>query len=262
MRRGAEADLSDEQQRIASSGLKAMMPIGDESQDGSEPPRPFIDHVINELADAGLTDIGLVIGPEHDVVREYYAAQDLRRVSISFAVQDEPLGTADAVRSARDFVGGDRFVMVNSDNFYPAEAVRTLVAAPGTATVGFDAAAMVAQSNIPADRIAAFAIVEADADGHLVDLHEKPSPEVVERFGEHALVSMNCFLFGPSIIEACDTIEPSARGEYEITDAIRHLVAAGEQVTVVPAAVGVLDMSGRTDVPLVAAALGSRHVDL
>lgn len=260
MRRDADAHLSGEQQRVASLGLKAMMPIGDDDPN-AEPARPFVDHVINELADAGLTDICLVIGPEHDVVRDYYAAQTLQRVRISFAVQDEPLGTADAVRSARDFVSDDRFVVVNADNFYPAEALRALVAAPGTAMVGFDAAAMVAQSNIPADRIAAFAIIESDAAGHLVDLHEKPSPEVVARFGAHARVSMNCFLLGPSIIAACDTIKPSPRGEYEITDAVR-LVAETEPVTVVPAAVGVLDMSGRTDVPLVAAALAERHVRL
>lgn len=260
MRRAAGVTLDDRQQRAADLGLKAMMPVGEDGPDGAA--RPFVDHVISELADAGLTDICLVIGPEHGLVRDYYAAQQLERVRISFAVQAEALGTADAVRAAREFAGGERFVMINADNFYPAEAVRALVRAPGTATVGFDAAAMIEKSNIPAERIAAFAILHTDDDGHLIDLIEKPAPEVVERFGPHARISMNCFLFGPSIFTACDAIGPSARGEYEIVDAVRWLISSGEPVTVVPAAEGVLDMSGRTDVPLVAAALARRAMSL
>lgn len=260
MRRAAGVTLDDRQQRAADLGLKAMMPVGEDGPDGAA--RPFVDHVISELADAGLTDICLVIGPEHGLVRDYYAAQQLERVRISFAGQAEALGTADAVRAAREFAGGERFVMINADNFYPAEAVRALVRAPGTATVGFDAAAMIEKSNIPAERIAAFAILHTDDDGHLIDLIEKPAPEVVERFGPHARISMNCFLFGPSIFTACDAIGPSARGEYEIVDAVRWLISSGEPVTVVPAAEGVLDMSGRTDVPLVAAALARRAMSL
>ncbi|MBB1514865.1 nucleotidyltransferase family protein [Tessaracoccus sp. MC1679] len=263
MRRAADVDLDEDQRRAAELGLKAMMPVGlGDTSGGGQPAHPFLDHVISELADAGLTDICLVIGPEHDLVRDYYATLDLSRVRISFAVQVEALGTADAVRAARGFAGGDRFVMVNADNFYPADAVRALRRAPGTATVGFDAAAMVSRSNIPADRIAAFAILDTDAEGYLVDLIEKPPADVVARFGPHARISMNCFLFGASIFNACDAIRPSARGEYEIVDAVRWLIAAGEPVTVVPVAEGVLDMSGRTDVPLVAAALASRPVRL
>ncbi|MHA6512951.1 nucleotidyltransferase family protein [Tessaracoccus sp. Z1128] len=264
MRRAADVTLDEDQQKAADLGLKAMMPVGHGDPDGSGGPaaRPFIDHVISELADAGLTDICLVIGPEHGLVREYYATQQLQRVRISFAVQTEALGTADAVRAAREFAGDDRFVMVNADNFYPADALRALVTAPGTAAVGFDAAAMIEKSNIPTDRIAAFAILHADTEGHLIDLIEKPTPDVVERFGPHARISMNCFLFGPSIFTACDAIGPSSRGEYEIVDAVRWLVSAGEPVTVVPVAEGVLDMSGRTDVPLVAAALARRSVTL
>lgn len=169
--------------------------------------------MISELTDAGLTDICLVIGPEHDLVRDYCSTLDLSRVRISFAVQLEALGTADAFRVARAFAAGERFVVVNADNFYPAEALRALLRAPGTATVGFDAAAMVGRSNIPADRIAAFAILDTDAEGRLVDLIEKPSADVVARIGPHARISMNCFLFGPGIFDACDSIPPLARGE-------------------------------------------------
>ncbi|WP_420176409.1 nucleotidyltransferase family protein [Luteococcus sp. OSA5] len=255
LRRQADAQLDQEQQRIAALGLKAMMPLGSSG-------RPFIEHVITELADAGLTEVCLVIGPEHDLVREHFAGLHTERVTISFAVQQEALGTADAVAAARDFVGADRFVVVNSDNHYPVGALRRLVAAPGAATLGFDAAELVARSNIPAERVAAFAILQTDEQSHLVEMLEKPTPEQVAEHGPHALVSMNCFLFGPSIFDACDSIERSVRGEFEIVDAVRHLVRAGEPVTVVPVAEGVLDMSGRADVAAVETALAGREVRL
>ena len=256
LRAATDARLSAEQQAVAATGVKAMMPVGE--QDG----RPFVDHVVHELAEAGIDEVCLVIGPEHQQVRERFAALPTRRVRFSFAVQDRPLGTADAVAAARDFAGTDRFVVINSDNHYPAPAVRALLQAPGTATLGFDAQALVAHSNIPADRVAAFAVLDVDADGHLVDLVEKPTAEQLARHGAHALVSMNCFCFGPSIFDACAAIRPSARGELEIVDAVRHLVAAGEPVTVVPVAQGVLDLSGRGDVADVAARLAGSDVEL
>lgn len=255
LRQQATAELSQEQQRIAALGVKAMMPLGAQG-------RPFVEHVISALADAGLTEVCLVIGPEHGLVREHFAALDTSRVTISFAVQDEPLGTADAVAAAKDFAGDERFVVVNSDNHYPAACLSALVEAPGTATLGFDAAELVARSNIPADRVAAFAILDTDEELHLRDMIEKPDAEVVAQHGPHALVSMNCFLFGPSIFEACAAIERSPRGEFEIVDAVRHLVRAGEPVTVVPVADGVLDMSGRADVADVAEALSGKEVTL
>lgn len=257
MRAAVAADLSAEQSAVAASGVKAMMPVGD-----GPDARPFVDHVISALADAGLTDVCLVIGPEHGLVRDFFASREYERVRVSFAIQDEPRGTADAVRAARDFAGGDRFVMINSDNYYPVSALAALVRAPGAATVGFDAQALVEHSNIPAERIAAFAILDVAADGTLAEIVEKPAPEVVERHGPHARLSMNCFLFTPGIFAACDAIAPSVRGEYEITDAVRALIAAGEPVTVVPVAEGVLDMSSRADVAQVAEALGGHPVRL
>jgi len=256
LRQQADADLNPQQQAVAATGVKAMMPVG---RAGA---RPFVDHVIHELAEAGIREVCLVIGPEHQQEAERFAGLATRRVRISLAEQAKPRGTADAVAAARDFAGEDRFVVINSDNHYPAEALRALLAAPGTATLGFDAAELVARSNIPAERVAAFAVLEVDAQGHLVEMVEKPSAAELAHHGEHALVSMNCFSFGPSIFEACAAISPSARGELEIVDAVRHLVAAGEAVTVVPVAAGVLDLSGRGDVAAVSAQLADADVDL
>lgn len=253
MRKASEdVSLDAEQQAAADAGVKAMISVG----------RPFLDHVIGELADAGYDEICLVIGPEHQVIRDYYDALETNRVSISYAIQAEPLGTADAVYAARDFVGDERALVVNSDNHYPAEAVRQLGETAGAATLGFDREALVARSNIPADRMGAFALLDRAPDGTLRTIVEKPSPEVVAELGADALVSMNCWLFTPSMVEACGHVAKSPRGEFELIDAVRQRVEAGEPVTVVPVAVGVLDLSSRTDISDVQQALAGREPHL
>src|SRR5690349_15063928 len=106
------AALDARQAAIAESGLKAMIPVGGASgvggvggaggRDGAD--RPFLDYVLAELADAGFRRVCLVIGPEHQQVREYYGQRlQPRRLMISFSIQDKPLGTANAVAAAEAF---------------------------------------------------------------------------------------------------------------------------------------------------------------
>lgn len=253
MRRADDtAQLDEKQAKVAASGVKALIDVG----------RPFLDYVISVLADAGISQVCLVIGPEHDVLREYAASVSGGRVQVTTAVQEQPRGTADAVASAREFAGSDRVVVLNSDNYYPLPSLEALVQAPGNALIGFDRAALVEQSNIPADRIAAFALVATDENGHLTDIVEKPDAATLAEYGDDAPVSMNAWLFTPAIFDACDRVEPSPRGELEIIDAVRMLAAEGSPVTVVPAAVGVLDMSSRGDVAAVQQALSDVEVVL
>ena len=83
------------QAEVAESGMKGMIPIG----------RPFMDYLISALADAGYKRICLVIGPEHQsVVRHYTEHSPPARVSVEFAIQEEPLGIANAVLAAEGFV--------------------------------------------------------------------------------------------------------------------------------------------------------------
>ncbi|BDY01156.1 nucleotidyltransferase family protein [Cutibacterium avidum] len=245
--------LTAEQASAAQAGVKAMI-----SLDG----RPFLDYVISSLADAGFDQFCLVIGPEHDLIRNYYDSCEKSRVEITYAIQEQPLGTADAVAAAEDFAGDDRVLVVNSDNFYPEDAVARLREVPASATLGFTKRAMIDQSNIDPERIRAFALLDSDDSGQLTDIIEKPAPEVVDAAGETALVSMNCFLLTPRIFEACRSIEKSARGEYEIVDAVRWMVEQGERFAVVPVEAGVLDMSNRGDIASVVDALGGREVKL
>lgn len=244
--------LDAAQAAAAASGAKAMMPLGG---------RPFLDYVLSALADAGVTDACLVIGPEHGAVRDHYDARPAGRLRIGYAVQAEPRGTADAVAAAEAYVAGRRFVVVNGDNLYDPDAVARLASVPGDATLGYDRAALVRLGNIPEERVGAFSILDTDG-GVLTGITEKPSAAEVAAAGEHALISMNCWAFTPAIFDACRAIGPSERGEYEIADAVLALVASGRPVRVVRVESGVLDLSSRGDVSAVEAALAGSAVAL
>lgn len=251
MRAGDGADLRPDQAAAAASGAKAMMPTGG---------RPFLDYSLSALADAGITDVILVVPPQHDAFRAHVDALELTRLSVSFAVQDEPRGTADAVAAAEEAVDGRRFVMVNGDNLYAPDAIARFREHDGCGVLGYDKAALVALSNISAERIAAYAIIE-ERDGVLVDIVEKPDAAFVDAAGPHALVSMNAMAFTPIVFEACRSIAPSARGEYECVDAVRW-IAAREPVRVPRVESGCLDLSNRGDIASVEDALARIAVRL
>lgn len=254
MREKADAaDVSDEQERIAATGVKAMIPIG----------RPFLDYVLTALADAGYRRICLVIGPEHDGLRAYYGRTlQPTRVSIDFAVQVDALGTADAVLAGREFVDGDDFIVLNSDNYYPIESLSALHAVTGWAMPGFRREGLLA-GNIPAERIARFSVVDVDSEGYLLRIVEKPSAAVLAEMAEPIRVSMNLFRFTPTIFEACGGISPSPRGELELPDAVQYGVETlGERVRVLDFNEPVLDLTSRGDIHRVAERLTEVKVNL
>lgn len=246
---GTQAVLSPAQVAAAASGYKALMPIGEHL---------LVDYSLSALADAGISRVVLVVGPEHEAFDAHIADLAPTRLSIELAVQSEPRGTADAVACAEQVVGEEPFLMVNGDNYYPTHGLRALAEHEGNALLGFDRAALVAGSNIPSERVAAFALVR-EADGLLTEIVEKPAPEVVDAAGEHALVSMNAFVFTPEIFQACSRIAPSPRGELEIVDAVRALASP---VSVLPVQGAVLDLSRREDVADVQARLAHAEVAL
>ena len=245
----AGSGLTSQQATAAASGYKALMPIGEHR---------LIDYSLSALVDAGIERAVLVVGPEHEDFRRHIDSLELTRLTIDLAVQVNPLGTADAVLSAEAAVDGEPFLMVNGDNYYPRQVLRDLARHRGNALAGFDRAALVAESNIPAERIAAFALVRA-RDGALEEIVEKPSTEVVQAAGPHAPVSMNAFRFTPEIFAACRRITPSPRGELEIVDAVRALPGP---VSVLPVTGGVLDLSRREDIAEVEARLSGTEVSL
>ena len=254
MRRAdAGAQLSDTQARVADAGVKAMIPIG----------RPFLDHLISALADAGMTDVCLVIGPEHGAIREYYASLVINRVRVHFAIQPTANGTAGAVASAEEFAKGDVVLVMNGDNYYPVAACRALARLGASGTIGFDLDGLIANSNIPAERVRLFALLQRDGDGWLTGVVEKPDPDTYASLLATSRISMNLWSFTPAIFDACRRVQPSVRGERELQDAVRiALTELGERFRVIDSTEGVLDLSTRGDIESVAAVLRDRPVKL
>jgi glucose-1-phosphate thymidylyltransferase len=247
------AALTPEQAAAADVGLKSMIPID----------RPFLDYVFNALADAGFTDVCLVVPREHDVIRDYYTRRlTLSRLHLSFAVQQHPAGTADAVLCAAAFIGDDAFVVLNADNYYPPDVLRALRNQPAPALPAFDRATLVQDSNIPPERIARYALLDV-RDGLLRRIVEKPDAATVAAFGPSAAVSMNCWLLTPAIFDACRRVPPSVRGELELPLAIQWALDHMQmRISVLPATAAVLDLSHRGDVAAVAARLRGTRVEL
>ena len=243
-RRDTDVRLGEEQKRAADKGLKAMIPVG----------RPFLDYVISGLADAGILDVCLVIGasPEHNHVRERYESAVVTRVRIAFAVQHEPRGTADAVLAAEPFANGEHVLSVNADNYYPVNTLRALREL-GTAGVSvFERRALIERSNIPAERVAHFAVVTVERDGTLKRIIEKPDARTFASLGESAYIGMNSWSLPPEIYDACRRIRPSPRGELELQDAIQLARDdMGVRFCVLVCRDGVLDLSTRADIAAV-----------
>jgi dTDP-glucose pyrophosphorylase len=249
-----DASLSVAEDRVASTGVKALIPID----------RPFLDYVLSNLADAGYRRICLVIGPEHVELRRYYGEEvTYQRLQVSFAVQEQPRGTADAVAAAEKVVGSEPFLVINSDNYYPVEALRQLRALTGPGLAVFSREAMLRVSNIDEQRLTKFAVVETDGLGNMMRVIEKPQPDILEKLAEPVGLSMNCWRFHEEIFSACGQIRPSPRGELEITDAVQYVIdKMGARFRVLYCDEAVLDMSSRDDVASVRDHLAGTPVHL
>lgn len=234
----AGALLSADQQRAADAGLKALMPING---------HPFVAYVLSAIADAGIPDAALVVAPGHEALREYVAAARPRRVRVSFIVQPEPRGTADAVIASEGWVADDGFLVMNADNLYPVQALRDLAALDGPGFPAFDARDLIASSNIPAERVRAFAVTEVNADGDLMSIVEKPRDLRPDDAGASRRISMNLWRFDRGIFAACRDVPRSARGEFELPEAVGLAIARGMRIRAVPARGPVLDLSRRAD---------------
>lgn len=230
----AGVDLTPEQQRVADAGIKALIPL----RDG----KTLLELILENIRAAGFSDVCLVIGPEHDRIREFCSEKAL---DIEFATQIQPKGTADAVLATKKCVGQSKlFLVVNSDNLYSVESLRKLRESACPAMLAFEREALIANSNIGAERIAKFATVEIDNTGLLRSVVEKPETVAADSF-----VSMNAWLFSSEIFDACSAIQPSERGEYEITTAVQYAIDTLDVAfKAVKTSEGVLDLSSRSDI--------------
>jgi glucose-1-phosphate thymidylyltransferase len=240
MRRADDrAQLDDTQAKVAASGVKGMIPIK----------RPFLEYVMSALADAGIEHVVLVIGPEHDVIREHFTSGvRMHRLRISFAVQAEPIGTANAVVAAAEHIGDEAFLVLNADNYYPVEAYRLLAAEASAGTIAFDRHALVAGGNIDLERVRAFAVLSVSEAGRLTGIVEKPGDALDLESDAARWVGMNLWAITPPLVSACRQVPISVRGEYELPEAVGMAVREGVPVRAVRLAAPVLDLSRRSDV--------------
>ncbi len=171
---------------------------------------PILFHALASIRDTGITEVGIVVGSTAGEVRAAVGDGSRWGLQVTYIPQEAPLGLAHAVMTARDFVTGRPFLMYLGDNVLPEGLTRFVEEFERT---GPDAQIFLARVPEP-ER---FGVVVLDGE-RVVRLVEKPR----EFVSDLALVGV--YLFRDSILEACDALEPSWRGEYEITEAIQWLV--------------------------------------
>lgn len=227
------AKLNEKQAEIAEKGIKALVPILGE--------KTLLDFALERLNQAGFTEICLVIGDEHQEIRDFCSKLNY---NITFAIQEKPIGTANAVLAAEDFVKDELFLMVNSDNLYPVRDLQKLRKLNSTGLIAYNKQSLIEKSNISEEKINKFAVMSFDDEDYLTQVIEKP-----ERVEEQAFISMSAFVFSPKIFEACKKIKLSPRGEFELADAINFaMINLGERFKAIYSNEGVLDLSSRADI--------------
>ncbi len=247
MRRDSVASGIDAAQASAAEqGIKAMIP--------DARGRPFLDHVLSSLADGGVSDVGLVIGPTHDAIRDHYLLRPPQRVTLTFLVQQVPTGTADAMLAAESWVAGRDVLVVNADNLYPVAAIRALVELGTPGCIAFDRETLVRESNIEPARVGAFAVLSLGPDGSVAGIIEKPGDAAGD------WISMNIWRFDPGIFAACRDVPLSPRGEHELPLAVALAIDRGMRLRAIRLAAGVLDLSNRGDIAEVSRRLGDREI--
>ena len=193
--------------------------------------KPVLFYAIEALIEAGVTEIGIVVGDTHEEIRA--AVGDGSRwggaVRVTYIQQSAPLGLAHAVLTAEDFLGDDRFIMFLGDNLI-GESLAPLVSDFGRPDCEYTCRILLTHVDDPSGfGVAELEESSAHAKGdrrepRIRRLIEKPKDPP----SDLALVGVYCF--DRHIITAAKSISPSARGELEITDAIQWLVDNGYDV--------------------------------
>jgi glucose-1-phosphate thymidylyltransferase len=209
---------------ITHTSAKQLVPIAN---------KPILFYGIEAMVEAGIKQIGIVVGGTGaDDIMEAVGDGSQFGIEITYIPQEAPLGLAHCVLIARDFLADDDFVMYLGDNMLQQglvaftegfEASRTLASAPRLGEDGGDMpAAQILLAKVDDPR--QFGVAALGPDGEVVQLVEKPQDPPSD------LALVGVYLFDRNIHEAVAAIEPSWRGELEITDAIQWLIDHGHRV--------------------------------
>ena len=194
---------------ITHTGPKQLVPVAN---------RPVLEYAVEDLKEAGITEIGVILGNKgRDEIQKLLGDGSKYGVEITYIVQGNPLGLAHAAGCARDFVGNDDFVMYLGDNILKS-GVTDLVESFEAGDYG----AGIALQEV--DDPQAFGIADVDEGGSVTELIEKPNEPPTNL----ALIGM--YVFSPAVFDAIGDLEPSWRGELEITDAIQKLLEDGYEI--------------------------------
>jgi glucose-1-phosphate thymidylyltransferase len=192
---------------ITHTSAKQLIPVAN---------KPILYYGLEAISEAGISEVGIVVGETAAEVIEAVGDGSRWGLDVTYIPQDAPLGLAHAVKIAQDFIGEDRFVMYLGDNLIKG-GIAALVGEFESA--GPDCEILLARVPHP-ER---FGVAELAGDT-VVRLIEKPSDPPSD------LALVGVYLFTSCIFDAVGAIEPSARGELEITDAIQKLIDTGHTV--------------------------------
>jgi glucose-1-phosphate thymidylyltransferase len=193
---------------ITHTSAKQLLPVAN---------KPVLFYGLEALRDAGITDVGIVVGETAPAIRAAVGSGSAFGLDVSYIQQQAPLGLAHAVLVAREFLADDDFVMYLGDNFIIG-GITTLVEEFGL--VRPDAQIMLTQ--VPDAR--QFGVAVLDDAGEVISLEEKPE----QPKSDLALVGV--YIFTPAVHDAVRQLKPSWRGELEITEAIQWLIDSGRKV--------------------------------
>ncbi|HEX5984213.1 MAG TPA: sugar phosphate nucleotidyltransferase, partial [Solirubrobacterales bacterium] len=193
---------------ITHTSAKQLVPVAN---------KPVLFYGIEALVDAGVKEIGIIIAPETgDEIRETVGNGERFGAEITYIVQDKPAGLAHAVLTAEDFIGSSPFVMYLGDNLL-RDGLRNLV----STFTEHEPDALILLT--PVDDPQSYGVAELDGE-KIVRLIEKPKDPPSN------LALVGVYLFSNLIFDAARSLQPSWRGELEITEAIDKLIDDGRAV--------------------------------
>ena len=207
---------------ITHTSAKQLVPVAN---------KPILFYGIEDMRNAGISQIGIVVGDTRAEIMAAVGDGSSFGVEVTYIPQDEPLGLAHCVLIAEDFLGEDDFVMYLGDNMLESgleqfvanfHADRRAADEPELGQESDSAVAQILLKVVEDPR--SFGVAEVDPDGEVIRLVEKPQDPPSN------LALVGVYLFDRHIHDAVHAIEPSARGELEITDAIQWLIDQGMRV--------------------------------